>query len=357
MEIANASMLDESTAAAEAMTLIRRSTKHASSAFFVDAETHPQTIAVVAARAEPIGVEVVVGDLADARPVDGVRRAAAAPRHHRCGARPLPHHRRRARGRRARRRRHRPAGLHARHPARRAGRRRVRRLVAALRRAARLRRSPRRVPRHPRRAPPVDAGPAGRRVGRRRRAPRPPPRAADPRAAHPSGEGDLEHLHRAGAARGHRLDVRRVPRPRRAAAHRRAGARPGRAPGRHAARRRCRGGARRVLRHPRRPRAAAEPTRSSPRRWSSGVNLRRSTPTPSASPSTRPPPTTCSAAWPPRSAPRPVVRSAVVALPTALAPHHRLPHPPGVQHAPLRDRAAPLPAARSPTWTSRSTGR
>jgi glycine dehydrogenase len=65
MEIANASMLDEATAAAEAMTLIRRSTKHASSRFFVDGETHPQTIAVVAARAEPIGIELVVGDLAE----------------------------------------------------------------------------------------------------------------------------------------------------------------------------------------------------------------------------------------------------------------------------------------------------
>ncbi|MFL6204647.1 MAG: aminomethyl-transferring glycine dehydrogenase [Acidimicrobiales bacterium] len=68
MEIANASMLDESTAAAEAMTLIRRSTKHAAPAFFVDAETHPQTIAVVAARAEPIGIELVVGSLADLDP-------------------------------------------------------------------------------------------------------------------------------------------------------------------------------------------------------------------------------------------------------------------------------------------------
>src|SRR3546814_13362847 len=61
MDIANASMLDESTAAAEAMTLIRRSTKHAANAFFVDAETHPQTIAVVRTRAEPLGIEVVVG--------------------------------------------------------------------------------------------------------------------------------------------------------------------------------------------------------------------------------------------------------------------------------------------------------
>ncbi|MGK2948715.1 MAG: aminomethyl-transferring glycine dehydrogenase [Acidimicrobiales bacterium] len=62
MDLANASMLDESTAAAEAMTLLRRSTKHAAEAFFVDAETHPQTIAVVTTRAEPLGIEIVVGD-------------------------------------------------------------------------------------------------------------------------------------------------------------------------------------------------------------------------------------------------------------------------------------------------------
>jgi glycine dehydrogenase len=68
MDLANASMLDESTAAAEAMTLIRRSTKHVAPAFFVDAETHPQTIAVVATRANPIGIEIVVGSLADLDP-------------------------------------------------------------------------------------------------------------------------------------------------------------------------------------------------------------------------------------------------------------------------------------------------
>jgi len=61
-DVANASMLDEATAAAEAMTLIRRSTKHAGGAFFVDSECHPQTIAVVTTRAEPLGVQVVVGD-------------------------------------------------------------------------------------------------------------------------------------------------------------------------------------------------------------------------------------------------------------------------------------------------------
>jgi glycine dehydrogenase len=62
MEITNASMLDEGTAAAEAMTLARRTTKHEGNVFFVDAECHPQTIAVVATRAEPLGIEVVVGD-------------------------------------------------------------------------------------------------------------------------------------------------------------------------------------------------------------------------------------------------------------------------------------------------------
>jgi len=62
MEIANASMLDEGTAAAEAMTLARRSTRHDGDAFFLDAECHPQTIAVVATRAEPLGIRIVVGD-------------------------------------------------------------------------------------------------------------------------------------------------------------------------------------------------------------------------------------------------------------------------------------------------------
>ena len=62
LDLANASMLDEGTAAAEAMTMAQRLTKHAGGCFFVDADTHPQTIAVVQTRAEPIGIEVVVGD-------------------------------------------------------------------------------------------------------------------------------------------------------------------------------------------------------------------------------------------------------------------------------------------------------
>jgi len=62
MEIANASLLDEGTAAAEAMTLAKRSCKSKSNLFFISADCHPQTIAVVRTRAEALGIEVKVGD-------------------------------------------------------------------------------------------------------------------------------------------------------------------------------------------------------------------------------------------------------------------------------------------------------
>ena len=57
-------------------------------------------------------------------------------------------------------------------------------------------------------------GSAGRRLGRRRGPTGLPPGAADPRAAHPPRQGDLQHLHGAGAAGRRRLDVRRLPRSR-----------------------------------------------------------------------------------------------------------------------------------------------
>jgi glycine dehydrogenase len=62
MEIANASLLDEATAAAEAMALAKRAAKNDSHAFFVDRDCHPQTIAVIETRARPLGVQVVFGD-------------------------------------------------------------------------------------------------------------------------------------------------------------------------------------------------------------------------------------------------------------------------------------------------------
>ncbi|MET2853363.1 aminomethyl-transferring glycine dehydrogenase [Vibrio owensii] len=63
MEIANASLLDEATAAAEAMTLCKRAGKSKSNVFFVADDVHPQTIEVVKTRAKFIGFEVLVGTL------------------------------------------------------------------------------------------------------------------------------------------------------------------------------------------------------------------------------------------------------------------------------------------------------
>ncbi|WP_423358913.1 aminomethyl-transferring glycine dehydrogenase [Pseudomonas citronellolis] len=63
MQIANASLLDEATAAAEAMTFCKRLSKNkAAQAFFASANCHPQTLDVLRTRAEPLGIEVVVGD-------------------------------------------------------------------------------------------------------------------------------------------------------------------------------------------------------------------------------------------------------------------------------------------------------
>src|SRR5262245_62018538 len=65
---ANASLLDEATAAAEAMTLVRRGNRKASGPFVVDADALPQTIDVIRTRAAGLGIEVVVADLAAGLP-------------------------------------------------------------------------------------------------------------------------------------------------------------------------------------------------------------------------------------------------------------------------------------------------
>ena len=62
MQMSNASMLDEGTAAAEAMALCQRMSKSKSVRFFVDSDCLPQTIEIIKTRAEPMGVEVLVGD-------------------------------------------------------------------------------------------------------------------------------------------------------------------------------------------------------------------------------------------------------------------------------------------------------
>ena len=68
LAIANASMLDEATAAAEAMTLAKRSVKSKSNVFIVAGDCHPQTIEVIQTRARPLGIEVRISSAAETLP-------------------------------------------------------------------------------------------------------------------------------------------------------------------------------------------------------------------------------------------------------------------------------------------------
>jgi glycine dehydrogenase len=68
LEVANASMLDEGTAAAEAMALMHRATRGTSNRLAVDADLFAQTAAVLATRAQPLGIEIVTADLRDGLP-------------------------------------------------------------------------------------------------------------------------------------------------------------------------------------------------------------------------------------------------------------------------------------------------
>ena len=69
MPIANASMLDEATAAAEAMTLAKRSVKAKSNVFLVAGDCHPQTIEVIQTRARPLGIEIKVSTASSTLPM------------------------------------------------------------------------------------------------------------------------------------------------------------------------------------------------------------------------------------------------------------------------------------------------
>ncbi len=68
LPVAGSSLLDEPTAAAEAMTLARRAGRSSSPRFLVDQDTHPQTLAVLATRAEPLGIELDVVELSGGLP-------------------------------------------------------------------------------------------------------------------------------------------------------------------------------------------------------------------------------------------------------------------------------------------------
>ncbi|GLQ51126.1 aminomethyl-transferring glycine dehydrogenase [Dyella flava] len=70
MDISNASLLDEATAAGEAMTLAKRSAKSKSNVFFVANDVHPQTLEVLHTRADGVGIELHIGDAAEASSVD-----------------------------------------------------------------------------------------------------------------------------------------------------------------------------------------------------------------------------------------------------------------------------------------------
>ncbi|WP_149359133.1 aminomethyl-transferring glycine dehydrogenase [Lolliginicoccus suaedae] len=71
MDMANSSLLDEATAAAEAMTMLRRASRSKSPRFLVDTDIFPQTRAVLETRAEPLGIELVHTDLTVGLPADG----------------------------------------------------------------------------------------------------------------------------------------------------------------------------------------------------------------------------------------------------------------------------------------------
>ena len=247
LPIANASLLDEATAVAEAVLMMRRANKNKTAhdgKTVLDADCLPQTIAIVKGRAEALGFEVEVADLSKGLP-DGVINGVVLQQPGASG-RVFDHTAVIADAK------ERGAlvtvaadllSLTLITPPGRAGRRHRRRLRPALRRPAVLRRPARRLHGGPEGPRAVHARPPGRRLQGQRRRPGLPPGPADPRAAHPPREGHLQHLHRAGPAGDRVLLLRRLPRPGRPQGHRRDHPRPrpdhrrlaeGRGPGRAA---------------------------------------------------------------------------------------------------------------------------
>jgi glycine dehydrogenase len=206
LPVANASLLDEATAAAEAMTMAQRVAKSKAQGFFVDRNCHPQTIAVVQTRAAPLGIVVTVGDPAEMDPaaVFGglfqypgtyghvVDYTGDIARLH--GANACSGHRGDG-----------PAGADAAQGTGRDGGRYRRRLVAAFWRADGLWRPACRLHGLQGRLQTLDARPDRRRVGGCAGQQGLPAVAANPRAAYPPRKGDVQRLHGAGFARRHGL--------------------------------------------------------------------------------------------------------------------------------------------------------
>jgi hypothetical protein len=233
LDVANASLLDEATAAAEAMALAERTAQAKTKSFFVDSEVHPQTLAVLRTRTEPLGWNLIIGDpLADLDKSEVCGGLLQYP------------------GTSGAVRDLRPAiaSLHAKGAlaviaadllaltllARRARRGYRDRIGAALWCADGLWRPARGLYGGTRRAEALVARPHRRAIGGFARRAGLSARFADPRTAHPPREGDLQHLHLAGAARGDRFDVCGLSRAgwanrdrtRRASQRQRAGRRP-----------------------------------------------------------------------------------------------------------------------------------
>jgi glycine dehydrogenase len=161
LPMANASLLDEATAAAEAMHMCVEAHDRKRKAFVVDAATHPQTLAVVATRARPLGIEVRTVERRRWRRGRRRRRrgrAAAVPDDRRHDPRRPRADRQRPRSRREGGRGLRPARADRAHAPGRAGRRHRDRLEPAVRRADGVRRPPRGVHGDARRLPPQMPG-------------------------------------------------------------------------------------------------------------------------------------------------------------------------------------------------------
>src|SRR6056297_3625360 len=226
LEISNASLLDEATAAAEAMTMAQRVAKSKARAFFIDENCHPQNIAVMQTRAAPLDIEVIVGapEQLEADKVFGaIFQYPGTHGHLRDFSAEI-----------AALHEHKGIGIVIADP-----------LALTLLKEPGAMGADIAVGSTQRFGVPIgyggphaaymacaDARPAGpprRRFGRCARQQGVSPRAPDPRAAHPPREGDLERLHRPGASRRHGLVLCRFPWARGAEGHRAAHSPQGRA--------------------------------------------------------------------------------------------------------------------------------